>query len=140
MTKSAVLTCDTCSCGIPLFANSHVATCKHCQTRRKLNLNPRIIGTMVDETGCLEKAKLAWNPQAWMELIFPGATPMLTTQGSTQDQECEESVTSQILTRISTQGLQSVKEAEDLLQQARITVTFGWARQFGRLCVLRVEW
>jgi hypothetical protein len=95
---------------------------------------------MVDETGCLEKAKLVWNPQAWMELIFPGATPMPMTEGSTQDRECEESVTSQILTRISPQGLQSVKEAEDLLQQARVTVTFGWAKQVGRLCILGVEW
>ncbi|KAH6665918.1 hypothetical protein F5X68DRAFT_250020 [Plectosphaerella plurivora] len=149
--------CTTC-CGVTLYSNADFATCKHCQIRRELYINPRIIGTMVDETGCLEKSKTVWNDQAWMELLFPGSTTTPSAEEPTSEEESEEtaseegsegsvweegskeSVTSRILTRISAQGLQSVREAEVLLQQARVTLTFGRSSQVGRLCILGVEW
>ncbi|KAG7134710.1 hypothetical protein HYQ45_007372 [Verticillium longisporum] len=55
-----MLCCTEC-CGVPLYANISMATCQNCRSPQHLSFNPRIMGTLVDETGCIEKGKLMWR-------------------------------------------------------------------------------
>ncbi|TDZ27302.1 hypothetical protein C8035_v010550 [Colletotrichum spinosum] len=51
--------CIVC-CGVPLYANQPTATCKNCIKQQRLVPNPRIMGTLADETGCIAQGKLIW--------------------------------------------------------------------------------
>ena len=58
------------SCGMPVYANKPVAICKNCDMRRNLSPNPRIIGSMIDESGMIMAGKLVWHDDAWTQLFF----------------------------------------------------------------------
>lgn len=92
---------------------------------------------MVDETGVLEKGKQIWNPRAWSELFFPEHTSESALNEEVAPSEDEE--VRQIWRKIMLHGTQTLKETESLLRYARVTLTFGWSDEVGRLCVLGVE-
>ncbi|KAI9834324.1 MAG: hypothetical protein M1826_004250 [Phylliscum demangeonii] len=56
-------------CGVPLYANALHGICKNCEHEVSLSLNPRIIGTLLDETGCIPGHKLIWSVRAWTQLL-----------------------------------------------------------------------
>ncbi|KAI9643763.1 hypothetical protein NHQ30_007112 [Ciborinia camelliae] len=63
-----MLMCTEC-CGIPIYTNTPQTPCPHCTKPLSLTLNPKIIGTLIDETGCLSAGKLVWSEKAWAELL-----------------------------------------------------------------------
>jgi hypothetical protein len=135
------------SCGVPLFSNKPTAVCKNCGTVRELALNPRIIGSLADEAGSIALGKLIWSDRAWNELFFGStATTAAAANGITAEEEDvrtpeknhghPESLWKELT------GLDSValREVDERLQYSRVTLTFGWSSEVGRLCVLGVEW
>lgn len=68
----------TTSCGLTVYSNKPNAICKNCQAAHHcLTLNPKIVGPLADETGCVGVGKLIWSDRAWTELFF-GACPLPT--------------------------------------------------------------
>ncbi|MCJ1391895.1 hypothetical protein MMC18_004762 [Xylographa bjoerkii] len=109
-----MLCCTEC-CGVPVFANATIARCKQCVNEIPLRLNPRLIGTLLDETGSLAPGKLIWSDRAWEQLL-----------GRTAEQ----------LVKSSTQAL---KYLEHRMLFLRATLLFGWSAEVGRLVVLGVS-
>ncbi|KAK3327159.1 hypothetical protein B0T19DRAFT_441177 [Cercophora scortea] len=138
------LCCFEC-CGQPLYSNKPRATCWNCRNERTLSLNPRIIGSLADETGSIAAGKLMWSDEAWSELFYgsdssnPGGKGEMNIDavdlGSSDHPDSTRSWRG--LTELETESL---KDVEDMLQYARFTLTFGWSPAVGRLCVLGVEW
>lgn len=56
-------------CGVPLYANTATSICKQCSTEVPLRLNPKILGPVVDETGCSQAGKLFLSDDAWEQLL-----------------------------------------------------------------------
>jgi hypothetical protein len=63
-----MLLCAT-HCGVPIYANTANATCKQCSATVSLRLNPKILGPVIDETGCSQAGKLYMSDKAWVELL-----------------------------------------------------------------------
>ncbi len=104
----------THSCGVPLFANKPLANCKQCSTPTSLSINPRLIGSLIDETGTIAAGKLIWHPAAWAQLL-----------GRKGEELASSSTT-------------VLKYLEHRLLFLRVSVFFGWSEDVGRLCVFRV--
>ncbi|KAI0108472.1 hypothetical protein F4814DRAFT_451754 [Daldinia grandis] len=126
--------CFEC-CGMPVYANSPVAICKNCDTRRDLAVNPRIIGSMVDESGMITASKLVWHDDAWTQLFFGGILNEIQTGNDPETNLVEQSW--EDLTILDTAALRDIEEQ---LLYARITLTFGWSSRLERLCIMGVEW
>ncbi|KAI1005191.1 hypothetical protein K3495_g3024 [Podosphaera aphanis] len=62
------LMCGRC-CGVPLYSNSSFSSCLTCGKPTLLMPNARLIGALLDETGCIDGGSLLWSPHAW-EKIF----------------------------------------------------------------------
>ncbi|KAK0719704.1 hypothetical protein B0H67DRAFT_643026 [Lasiosphaeris hirsuta] len=137
-----MLCCFEC-CGVPLYANRLHGMCKNCQTEQSLHLNPRIIGSLADETGTVALGKLIWSDRAWTELFFgTGNYSRASTSADHVDLtagDAQEAVgfSWQELVALDVNRLRSVEEQ---LEFSRVTLTFGWSPELGRLCVLGVEW
>ncbi|EPQ67309.1 Bgt-1786 [Blumeria graminis f. sp. tritici] len=58
------LICGNCS-----YSNSMTASCNSCGKLIALEPNARIVGLMLDETGCIHGGSLLWSPQAWEALL-----------------------------------------------------------------------
>ncbi|KAG9234330.1 hypothetical protein BJ875DRAFT_17906 [Amylocarpus encephaloides] len=71
-----MLMCAEC-CGIPTFSNTPTLVCLHCSASLTWSLNPRIVGTLLDETGCIAPGKLLWSERAWSQL-FGRSIPDIT--------------------------------------------------------------
>ncbi|KAI2630108.1 hypothetical protein GGS21DRAFT_545219 [Xylaria nigripes] len=127
-------TCCTECCGMPLYANKPTATCKHCDSQRDLTLNPRALGSFLDESGIIAGNKLVWNDQAWSQFFSRPANEVLSTVDG-QDPAIEQSW--QVITTFDTNVLRDI---EACLLYSRVTLTFGWSIDLGRLCILGVEW
>ncbi|KAI1081114.1 hypothetical protein F5B20DRAFT_588643 [Whalleya microplaca] len=127
-------TCCFECCGIPLYANKPIATCKNCGLQRELALNPRIIGSMIDESGMITASKLVWRDDAWSQLFF-GITADETHVGDGEVYLSEQSW--EDLTVLDTISLRDI---EEYLLYSRITLTFGWSSMLERICILGVEW
>ena len=67
-------------CGVPIYANTPMATCKQCLALVNLRLNPKILGPVIDETGCSQAGKLFLSEEAWAQLL-----------GMTKPNLCKES-------------------------------------------------
>ncbi|KAK4449153.1 hypothetical protein QBC34DRAFT_463794 [Podospora aff. communis PSN243] len=140
------LCCTEC-CGVPLYANRPHAVCKNCLGERALALNPRIIGPLADETGCIAPGKLIWSQKAWTELFYGTGSYMEEaflvkmvecTVIKMEDNGAHDAGCSwRGLTALDSNGIRSVEEK---LQYSRITLVFGWSSEVGRLSVLGVEW
>jgi hypothetical protein len=100
------------SCGIPIYANTPHTTCLNCATPLTLSLNPKIIGTLLDETGSIAAGKLLWSPRAWEQLL--GRTPAQLSQMKGEE----------------------IRALEQRMGFLRMHLVFGWAESVGRLAVL----
>ncbi|EEP75445.1 predicted protein [Uncinocarpus reesii 1704] len=124
-------------CNMPIFASSTHGQCGQCEQDIELKLNPRIIGSLADETGCISctpfqtspakkqslairgSSPLLWSPTAWSQLL--GREPAALLQG-----------------RDAAQVGQELLVLETLMLFSRITVLFGWSREVGKLAVCEV--
>lgn len=77
-----------------------------------LSLNPKVIGTLADETGCIGPGKLIWHSDAWKDIF--DKTPKEMAKLTVED----------------------AKMIEQRLVFRRIHLCFGWAEVVGRLCIL----
>lgn len=57
-------------CGVPLYSSgpSLTSICKNCNEQVSLSLNPKVVGPLIDETGCIVGGKLLWSKGAWEDL------------------------------------------------------------------------
>jgi hypothetical protein len=65
-------------------------------------LNPRIIGPLADETGCIAAGKLIWSDRAWTELLFGSVPP--ATSNAAEGKTCT--------TKIKTENSQDKSEVD----------------------------
>ena len=77
-----MLLCAT-HCGVPIYANTATAACKQCSETVDLRLNPRVLGPVIDETGCSQTGKLFLSDAAWDQLL--GRTKQELCQASADD-------------------------------------------------------
>ncbi|KAI9715372.1 MAG: hypothetical protein M1812_006017 [Candelaria pacifica] len=112
--QRSMMMCTEC-CGVPLFANTIAAKCKQCGQEVALAINPKIVGSIIDETGCISAGKLVWSDEAWEQLL-----------GRTAQQLVE-----------ATPPL--LKYLEHRLLFLRYTLVFGWSEDVGKLAILQVK-
>ncbi|KAJ4290447.1 hypothetical protein N0V90_010663 [Kalmusia sp. IMI 367209] len=74
--KRGMLMSTEC-CGIPLFANSVKAKCTRCDKEAMLRINPRILGSIIDETGQIGTGKLIFADAAWEQLLGRSAQQLV---------------------------------------------------------------
>ncbi|KAI0012347.1 hypothetical protein F4779DRAFT_634301 [Xylariaceae sp. FL0662B] len=128
-------TCCFECCGIPLYANKPAVTCKNCGSHRDLSLNPRLIGSLIDESGMIAAGKLVWCDDAWSQLFFgtsANETHVEDNGGGYLVEQSWEDLT--VLDTIS------LRDVEENLLYSRVTLTFGWSSLLERICILGVEW
>ncbi|KAF7953327.1 hypothetical protein EAE96_006538 [Botrytis aclada] len=122
-----MLFCGEC-CGIQLYSPTPILECPHCSKALQLIMNPKIISTLIDETGMINGGKLVWSEKAWKELLGRGT-----------EQLCQ-------------MGIEEVKMLECRMVGLRISLCFGWVGEDGggggggggesvggRLCILGVR-
>ncbi|KAF5874832.1 putative myo-inositol-1-phosphate synthase protein [Botrytis fragariae] len=113
-------------CGIQLYSSTPSLGCPHCSKPLQLLVNPKIITTLIDETGMIHGGKLVWSEKAWKELLGRGTEEL-----------CE-------------MGIEEVKMLECRMVGMRVSLCFGWEGDGGdgneggggvggRLCVLGVR-
>jgi len=103
------------SCGVPVYASTPIAKCRNCDKEVKLQLNPKVIGTLIDETGSISPGELLWSAEAWQQLF---------------GRPVEELVA---------QDIHMMKLMEQRMVYVRIHVKFGWAEEVGKLVILAVS-
>ncbi|KAG9915377.1 hypothetical protein KCV05_g12734, partial [Aureobasidium melanogenum] len=108
-----MLMCNEC-CGIPLYANSTVAKCKQCDEQVPLRINPRLIGRLIDESGCILSGKLVLSDHAWTRLLGRSVGEMIQSSAST------------------------LKSVEHRMLHVRITLRFWWSAGVGKLVITDV--
>lgn len=124
------------SCGIPQYANKLLTLCKNCGLQRDLLLNPRVIGTLVDESGSMSSGKLVWKDSAWTQLFFGGSDKTETDA----DDDDSTNYGDQSWENLIAFDNNSLRDIEDQILYSRVTLTFGWASTLARICILGVEW
>ncbi|XXH03724.1 hypothetical protein Hte_010130 [Hypoxylon texense] len=97
-----------------------------------LILNPRVIGSMIDESGMIAGRKLVWHDDAWTQLFFGN------TANETDDQEVN--LVEQSWEDLTVLDTDCIREIEEQLLYSRVTLTFGWSSKLERVCILGVEW
>jgi hypothetical protein len=102
----------TFSCGVPIYANTLTIPCRNCSKSLTFSLNPRIIGALVDETGCIAQGKLLWSQRAW-EQFFGRSLDEITKMTG-----------------------EEVRLFEQRVLFMRMHLVFGWAERVGRLAIL----
>jgi len=100
------------SCGVPIYANTYRTTCRNCSSLHTLSINPHIIGTLLDETGCVGAGKLLWSERAWETLLG----------------RCVEDVTMMTTNEI--------RLLEQRMMYMRVHLVVGWEESIGKLAVL----
>lgn len=96
--------------------------CKNCMKKKELVLNPRVMGVLADETGCIAQGKLVWSEQAWSELFFPAAAAADSASSSSNPSYPSSSTSWTELVAMDTGGLRVMEEQ---MMYARFTLTFG---------------
>lgn len=109
-----MLMCTEC-CGVPLYSNFPSTPCRNCSKSRRLSLNPRIIGTLADETGCIAPGKLVWSTRAWEQLFGRRIEDIAGMTG------------------------EEARWFEQRMLWLRVHMVVGWEEGVGRLCVLGVK-
>lgn len=99
-------------------------------------MNSRIIGTLADETGCIEAGKLIWSDYAWKQLFFPESKVIVSPPDASSDYEDSVCPATLEVAVLDPGLLQSIEER---LVYTRITMVFGWSSTVGMLCVLGVR-
>jgi len=100
------------SCGIPIYANTRKATCYNCSKLHSLSINPKIIGLLLDETGCISAGKLLWSERAWETLLGRNV----------------EDVTNM--------AIEEIRLLEQRMIYLRMHLVVGWEESVGKLAVL----
>ncbi|TVY82070.1 Meiosis-specific with OB domain-containing protein [Lachnellula suecica] len=108
-----MLMCAEC-CGVPIFSNTLTVSCRNCSKSLTLQINPKILGTLLDETGAVAPGKLLWSERAW-EALF----------GRSIKEVCVMSA-------------EEVRLFEQRVIFMRMHLCFGWEERVGRLAVLGV--
>jgi hypothetical protein len=103
------------SCGVPVYASTPVAICKNCDKKVGLQLNPKVIGTLVDETGSISPGKLLWSAGAWEQLFGRPVKELVT------------------------EDIDMMRLMEQRMVCMRFHVMFGWAEKVGKLVILAVS-
>jgi hypothetical protein len=122
--KNQLLSGECCS--IPHHTNtprsllppSIPPTCPKCAQPTTPRLNPRLVGSLIDETGVLATGSLIWSDDAWTQLL-----------GRTAEELCAAEA-------------ETLRYLEERMRWLRVTLLMGWGgddeRTGGRLCVLSV--
>jgi hypothetical protein len=100
---------------MPIYANTTTSKCRNCDKKLNLRLNPKVIGTLIDETGSVASGKLLWSDKAWEDLFGRTASELVSDDG------------------------QVIRFLEQRMKYMRITVVFGWSEDVGKLAVLAVR-
>lgn len=106
-----MLLCSTC-CGVPVYSNTPTTPCRNCDKPLSLFINPKIIGTLVDETGCIAPGKLLWSERAWEQLLGRSKAEMCEMKG------------------------EEIRWLEQRMAFMRMHLVVGWEEGVGRLAVL----
>ncbi|KAL2357179.1 hypothetical protein BJ546DRAFT_1024446 [Cryomyces antarcticus] len=109
-----MLMCNEC-CGVPFYTNAIVIKCKQCDKDVPLRINPKVIGSLIDETGCIGPGKLVFSDKAWEQLL-----------GRTAEELVESSAN-------------VLEYLEHRLLFLRTTLVFGWSEETGKLAVCQVK-
>jgi len=120
--KNQLLSGECCSIphhtNTPLLPPSTPPTCPKCAQPTTLRPNPRLVGSLIDETGVLATGSLIWSDDAWTQLL-----------GRTAEELCAAEV-------------ETLRYLEERMRWLRVTLLMGWGgddeRTGGRLCVLSV--
>ncbi|KUJ18309.1 uncharacterized protein LY89DRAFT_552487, partial [Mollisia scopiformis] len=99
--RQRMLMCSEC-CGVPVYSMSMTTTCGNCSKVVNLYLNPKIMGLLLDETGCIAPGKLLWSPRAW-EILF-----------------------GRPIKEVTEMTLEEVKSFEQRAMFMRLHLVFGW--------------
>ncbi|KAF8429199.1 hypothetical protein EV426DRAFT_639752 [Tirmania nivea] len=109
--KRRMLLSGVC-CGDIVFSNSPSTPCKRCEkVDVTFRLNPRILGTVTDETGCINGGNLLISDKAWKKLFGRPAEELVNTE------------------------IDSLQEIEHRMLFTRITLLFGWSSEIGKLAI-----
>ncbi|KAG9246758.1 hypothetical protein BJ878DRAFT_455587 [Calycina marina] len=106
-----MLMCSQC-CGVPVYANTRMTTCRNCSKLLTLALNPRIVGMLLDEAGCIGGGKLLWSERAWEQLL--GRSVEEVTKMTTDE----------------------IRLLEQRMVYLRMHLVVGWEESVGKLAVL----
>lgn len=96
-------------------------------------MNPRVLGSFLDESGKISGNKLIWNDEAWTQLLFGETIDKSPTQTL-------DNATKRSWQDITTLDANTLRDLEAKLLYSRVALTFGWSIELGRLCILGVEW
>lgn len=109
---------------------------------RSLVLNPRVMGILADETGCIAEGKLVWSEQAWSELFFPAGSGIGGGggRGGGEPETTPRPFTSGPWTHVLSMDTIGLRRLEEQMLYSRFALTFGWSPFVERLCVLGIEW
>jgi hypothetical protein len=99
---------------VTIYANSLTTACRSCNNNLSLSLNPRIVGLLVDETGCIATGKLLWSTRAW-EKFFGRTVQEVTLMSSEQ-----------------------IRLFDQRVLFMRLHLVIGWEEGVGRLAVMGV--
>ncbi|OTB07056.1 hypothetical protein M426DRAFT_257448 [Hypoxylon sp. CI-4A] len=127
--RKGTLCCVEC-CGVPVYANRSIAICKNCDSVKQLALNPRVIGSMIDESGMITGGKLVWRDEAWTQLFSESRAAESMVEGKEVD----------LVEELIVVGINVLKGMEETLLYSHVTLTFGWSSELERLCIMGAEW
>ncbi|KAK7908413.1 hypothetical protein PG985_015716 [Apiospora marii] len=130
--------CNKC-CGSPMYANIPFAVCKGCGVQRELLPNPGIIGNMVDESGTMKASKLVWHEDAWNQLLY-GSSSEEDNITAIDNESAGASFPGRLERNVKTLNKNDLQGIENRLLYSRVTLTFGWAEDLERLCIMWAEW
>ena len=92
-----------------------ISKCKNCDKELNLRLNPKVIGTLVDETGSIASGKLLWSEKAWEDIFGRTVSELVSDDG------------------------QVIRLLEQRMKCMRVTLAFGWSEDVGKLAALAVR-
>ncbi|KAL0942513.1 uncharacterized protein CTRU02_200399 [Colletotrichum truncatum] len=126
--RRRMLCCTEC-CGVPLYSNQPSAVCQKCMKVKPLAPNPRIMGILADETGCIGQGKLVWGEQAWGDLFFFTTVDRAVPISGLKEVEDQatHSNTSVLPSwaAILSMGADGLRTLEEQMLYSRLTLTFG---------------
>ncbi|KAI5796361.1 hypothetical protein DFH27DRAFT_113783 [Peziza echinospora] len=114
MYKKQMMTCGYC-CGREIFSNGPQSTCITCHQLVTLRLNPKIIGNVRDETGCIQSGYLILSDMAWSSLLGRSVEEIIATQDP-----------------------QQLESLDHRIRESRVTMIFAWSLERGRIAVWKI--
>lgn len=122
-----------------MYANIPFAMCKGCGVQRELLPNPGIIDNMVDESGSMKASKIVWHEDAWNQLLY-GSSFEDDNITTIDNEYARANFPGRPERNVKTLNKNDLQDIEDRLLYSRVTLTFGWAGDLERLCIMWAEW